>query len=135
MAERKFNNSPPPHLLNFSKSSYSPFIKTPPLPVYLAPKSSIDEMIQLAMDGPNVDWRVCDLSTSGRDTEDEMTLIDSSRGLNIVHYSFQRVFKKSSLEVDQIMKVMWPIFNDSPAPHELYIKVCEGEVFLLAQPV
>ena len=66
----------------------------------------------------------------------KMTLIDrSSCGLSISHYSFQRVFKKISLETDQFMKVMCAIFKDSPTRRGLYIRVCEGEVFQLAQPV
>ena len=65
-----------------------------------------------------------------------MTLIDSSScELSIAHYSFQRVFKKISFEIDQFMKVMCAIFKDSPTRREIYIRICEGEVFQLAQPV
>ena len=65
-----------------------------------------------------------------------MTLIDSSScELSIAHYSFQRVFKKISFEIDQFMKVMCAIFKDSPTLREIYIRICEGEVFQLAQPV
>ena len=65
-----------------------------------------------------------------------MTLIDSSScELSIAHYSFQRVFKKISFEIDQFMKVMCAIFKDAPTRRELYIRVCEGEVFQLAQLV
>ena len=65
-----------------------------------------------------------------------MTLIDSSScELSIAHYSFQRVFKKISFEINQFMKVMCAIFKDSPTRREIYIRICEGEVFQLAQPV
>ena len=65
-----------------------------------------------------------------------MSLIDSSScELSIAHYSFQRVFKKISFEIDQFMKVMCAIFKDSPTRREIYIRICEGEVFQLAQPV
>ena len=77
---------------------------------------SEEKMIQLSMDGPNINWKVFDLLQSHREKAEWSPLLNlGSCSLYIVHGAFQTGSKATDWEIDKVVKAMWKIFNDSPA--------------------
>ena len=89
-------------------------------------------MLQLSMDGPNTNWKVFELLFSDRNEKEWSNLLNlGSSGLHIVHGAFQTGIKATNWEVEEVLKVMFKLFHDSPACRDLYIKVTENGKFLL----
>ena len=89
-------------------------------------------MIQLPMDGPNINWKIFDLLKSYREDAEWSSLLNlGSCSLLIVHGAFQTGNKATDGEIDKVLKAMWKIFNDSPARRELFIRVGEANSFPL----
>ena len=73
-------------------------------------------MIQLSIDGPNINWKVFDLLKSHREEDESSPLLNlGSCSLHIVHGAFQTGNKTTDWWIDKVLKAMWKIFNDSPA--------------------
>ena len=75
---------------------------TLPLSQYLEKK-----MIELSMDGPNINWKVFDLLKSHRREAEWSPLMNlQSCSLHIVHGAFQTGNKATDWQIDIVLKAM-----------------------------
>ena len=81
-------------------------------------------MIQLSMDGPNVNWSI--FTNLLKQREEELPLLENacSCGLHVVSGSFQYGVKAASWEVDKVICAMWKFLEESPACRGDFITVC-----------
>ena len=87
-------------------------------------------MLQLSMDGPNVNWSVFKVLDEHFSEHDFGTLINiGSCGLHIVHGAFQTGVQSTGWDIEKVLKAMWRLFQDSPARREIYIRECGSTVF------
>lgn len=95
-------------------------------------KFSPSKLLQLSMDGPNVNWNVFELLKEERSKQEYPQLVNiGSCGLHIVHGAFKTAIQSSEWNISKILKSMWQLFHDSPARREIYIRVCESDDFPL----
>ena len=86
-----------------------------------------DKLLQLAMDGPSVNWNVLDmLDDSLVEKGFGKTINIGSCAQHIVHGALQTGISKTEWKIDQILKSMFWILQDSPARRDIYIR--EGEM-------
>ena len=88
--------------------------------------------LQLAMDGPNVNWLVL------TKLDDELESNGHCKTVHIgccaqhtVHGGFETGSSKTEWKLDKIMKSMFFILHDSTARREVYVRVGELAVFPL----
>ena len=80
-----------------------------------------NKIIQLSMDGPNVNWAVFKkLSEQVCDNTGRNLLNVGSCGLHTVHGAIQTGLSKSSWDLDNILTSAYQLFKDSPARREDY---------------
>ena len=89
-------------------------------------------MIQLSMDGPNVNWKFAQTLSKDR-TENRLSdLIDiGSCPLYVINGAFQTGSMASSWNLKKILKAEWQIIHDSPARREDFMSVTSSSVFPL----
>jgi len=81
-------------------------------------------MLQLTMDGPNVNWKFHDLIDSQLNKDKGASLLNiGSCGLHIVHGGFKHGVIASGWSVDEFLKNLHLLFKDTPARREDYEKV------------
>lgn len=89
-------------------------------------------LVQLSMDGPNVNWKFYRDFSQERQAEELPELLNiGSCGLHIVHGSFQKGAKESGWDLANILRSLWQIFHDSPARREDFTKITGTSVFPL----
>lgn len=82
----------------------------------LGKKINERKIIQVSMDGPNVNWSFLELlkkymSTCGEDTK----IIDTrSCGFHVVNGAFQTRFRKTGWKIENFLKAIYNVFKDSP---------------------
>ena len=80
-------------------------------------------MVQISMDGPNVNWAFIDLMKKTLSDNFYSTLINiGSCGLHIVHNSFKAGITSSGWMVSDFLSSLYYLFKDSPAKLEDYVK-------------
>lgn len=81
----------------------------------LNPKS----LLQIPMDGPNVNWRFYQDLLQVRKSQELPELLNiGSCGLHIVHGSLQKGVTDTGWKLGNIMRCLWWLFHDSPARRE-----------------
>lgn len=80
-------------------------------------------LLQLAMDGPNVNWKFHDMIQRERERTGLCKLIDiGSCGLHILHRAFKNAVDATGWEVNDVLSSAYWLFKDSPARCEDYAK-------------
>ena len=78
-----------------------------------------NRLIQLAMDGPNVNWALFDKLEKDMDAECDVKLVNiGSCGLHIVHNAFKDGSKATGCEVAHFLSALHTLFDDVPARRE-----------------
>ena len=84
----------------------------------------VNNLIQLSMDGPNVNWAFLDTLEEYRKTEDPNapTLINiGSFGLHVLHGAYKTSLNETDWELDKTLKAAHDIFKKSPARQADYL--------------
>ena len=90
------------------------------------------KQVQLAMDGPHLNWSIKKSMDSARAEKELLPLIDvGSCGLHVIHGAFQTGMKAAGWDLDRVMKGMFHLFDMSPARRSIYMEVTESELFAL----
>ena len=88
------------------------------------------KMIQVSMDGPNVNLKFLKVLSSSRDEIKLPSLIDiGTCPLHTVNNSFQTGAKKADWDIKKTLKGVWQIFHDSAARREDYEKETGSTVY------
>ena len=74
-------------------------------------------MIQVSMDGPNVNWKLLSSIVDEQQSNDEYPeLLDiGSCSLHVIHGAFRKGMNKTNLGMDSILKALYNLFDKSPA--------------------
>ena len=91
-----------------------------------------EKLIQISMDGPNLNWDVLKKHSQHRAKEEMPSLIElGSCGLHIVYGALQTGMKESDWKLEKVLHAMWKIFDESPARRDIYIRETSSDVFPL----
>ena len=78
-------------------------------------------MIQVSMDGPNVNLKFCKELTNERSESAIPALVDfGSCCLHIINGAFQRGTEQSGWNLKKTLRSAWQLFHDSPARRHVY---------------
>ena len=81
-------------------------------------------IVQLSMDGPNVNWATYELLNTDLQTEvGRAPLNIGSCGLHVLHNAFRLGFSQSGWEIEHSLSSLYWLFKDSPARREDFIHV------------
>ncbi|CAH3149087.1 unnamed protein product [Pocillopora meandrina] len=89
-------------------------------------------ILQLSMDGPNVNWKLHELFQELISEVDENAPIlvnVGSCGLHIVHNAFKAGSKASTWSIQEVLSSLHWLFVDSPARREDYTEITSSVVF------
>ena len=90
------------------------------------------KLIQVSMDGPNVNWVFFEELRNFRDENDMNKLLPTgSCGLHSIHMTFKTGENSTDWGVKKILKAVYQIFHDSPAQRADCIEVTGSEQFPL----
>ena len=91
------------------------------------------KMLQVSMDGPNVNWKLYDsIVEEWNENDDYPDLIDiGSCSLHVVHGAFRTGVQKTKWGIDSILQAVYNLFPNSPAKREDYTKITGSKVFPL----
>ena len=85
----------------------------------------LSKMVQLSMDGPNVNWLILKMLQKEGEEKELSPLEDcGSCGLHVVAGAFQNGIKASAWDLEKVLRAMWKLLDKSPARRGGYIKVC-----------
>ena len=91
-----------------------------------------ENLLQLAMDGPSVNWNVLEMLDDQRAGKDlSKTLNIESCNQHIVHGALKNGTTITEWSIDNILKAMYWILHDSPARIDVYMKEGDTDVFPL----
>ena len=90
-------------------------------------------MLQVSVDGPNVNWKLYDsIVEEWNENDDYPDLIDiGSCSLHVVHGAFRTGVQKTKWGIDSILQALYNLFPNSPAKREDYTKITGSKVFPL----
>ena len=97
-------------------------------------KIDISKILQISMDGPNVNWKFHDLLQEHicEAGEDASALISvGSCGLHVVHNAFKTGAQASEWNVEEVLSSLYWLFLDSPARKEDFTEITGSMVFPL----
>ena len=92
---------------------------------------SISRLMQLSMDGPNVNWKFLNMlktDISHNNTDHELLEIGSC-GLHVVHGCFQTGHKASGWKIMSFLRSIYTLFKDSPARRADYSEITGSSLF------
>ena len=101
---------------------------------FLLGLQSLDKakLIQVSMDGPNVNWAFFEELHNFQDENDMNKLLPTgSCGLHSIHMTFKTGENSTDWGVKKILKAVYQIFHDSPAQRADCIEVTGSEQFPL----
>ena len=96
-------------------------------------KLDLENLIQVSMDGPNVNWKMLDLIVEDRNSNETYpNLLDvGSCSLHVVHGAFRTGMKQTGWGIDLLLKSLYSHLHETPARREVYTKMTGSEVFPL----
>ena len=98
-------------------------------------KLDLKNLIQVSMDGPNVNWKMLDLIVEDRNSnETYLNFLDvGSCSLHVVHGAFRTGMKQTGWGIDLLLKSLYIYshLHETPARREDYTKMTGSEVFPL----
>ncbi|XP_071482987.1 uncharacterized protein, partial [Diadema antillarum] len=84
----------------------------------------LDKLLQISMDGPNVNWRIYDDFTRQYTADLNQSILNiGSCRLHIVNGAFLTGAKEAEWEVESFLSSLYYLFSDSPARREDYQKI------------
>ena len=87
-------------------------------------------LLQVSMDGPNVNWSFLEQLTSNHHDEYNTTMLFlGSCGLHVINGALQTGHKAASWKVQLLLKSFYKIFKDSPARRSDYTNLTECSLF------
>lgn len=90
----------------------------------------LKNLVQVSMDGPNVNWKIFDLLQNELLADINRSLLNiGSCGLHIMHNAFRGGAKATGWEVDHTLNSMYWLFKDSPSRREDFTKVTGSNTF------
>eukprot|EP00117_Sycon_ciliatum_P017657 scpid40541/ scgid16571/ len=90
----------------------------------------LQNLLQVSMDGPNVNWRFFKLLQEDLKSGHGNCLLDiGSCGLHIVHGAFGNGAGKSGWNVNKLLSCLHYLFKDSPARRADFTLSTESEIF------
>lgn len=82
----------------------------------------ITNLIQISMDGPNVNWKVFEILQKQVQIDVGKSLINiGSCGLHILHNAFRGGCKATRWDIEHGLSCLYWLFHDSPARHEDFV--------------
>ena len=96
-------------------------------------KLDLKNLIQVSMDGPNVNWKMLDLIVEDRNSNETYpNLLDvGSCSLHVVHGAFGTGMKQIGWGIDLLLKSLYSHLHETPTRKENYTKMTGSEVFPL----
>ena len=92
----------------------------------------LPNIIQISMDGPNVNWKLFETLQSDLKTQSNVSLLNvGSCGLHQVHEAFKNGSKASGWDVDKLLSSFYWIFKDTPARREDFVNETNSTEFPL----
>lgn len=89
-------------------------------------------MVQISMDGPNVNWCFNDIIKQTMISDHDNKLINiGSCGLHILHNSFKTGAESTGWQVSSFLASLYYLFKDAPARKEDYCKVTQSSLLPL----
>ena len=93
-------------------------------------KLNMAKVVQVSMDGPNVNWSFHDKLQKKLKLDFNAQLLDvGSCGLHIVHGAFKHGAEASKWEIASVMQSVYSLFNETPARREDYTRITDSNVF------
>ncbi|KAK0151781.1 hypothetical protein N1851_006845 [Merluccius polli] len=82
----------------------------------------VTNLIQISMDGPNVNWKVFDILQKSVQKDVGKLLVNiGSCGLHTLHNAFRDGCKSTGWEVEHALSSIYWLFHDCPARHEDFV--------------
>ena len=84
----------------------------------------VNNLVQLSMDGPNVNWsmhRVLDDFRKEENPSAPSLIVIGSCGLHVVYGAYQTGHRETDWDVDKTLKVVHGVFKKSPARRSDYL--------------
>ena len=92
----------------------------------------LEKLLQISMDGPNVNWDVLKRHCQYREEKELAQLvIIGSCGLHVVNGAFRTGMMETDWDIHKVLHAVWKLFDESPARRDVYIKEIGSEVFPL----
>eukprot|EP00117_Sycon_ciliatum_P040123 scpid49772/ scgid29541/ len=89
-------------------------------------------ILQLSMDGPNVNWSVFDKLSKEVEVEAGHRLLNvGSCGLHVLHNAFKLGCSKAGWDIEHAMCCLHWLFHDDPARREDYVELSGSSTFPL----
>lgn len=90
-------------------------------------KINMRNLVQVSMDGPNVNWKFIESLQEQLRTDCDSALLNiGSCGLHIVNGAFRTGFLVADWRVTQLLSSLYWLFKDTPARREDYTQACEA---------
>ena len=95
-------------------------------------KLDLKNLIQISMDGPNVNWKMLDLIVEDRNSNETYpNLLDmGSCSLHVVHGAFRTGMKQTGWRMHLLLKSLYSHLHETPERREDYTKMTEVKCFL-----
>ena len=92
----------------------------------------MEKLLQISMDGPNVNWDVLKRHSQHREEKELAQLvIIGSCGLHVVNGAFRTGMMETDWDIHKVLHAVWKLLDESPARRDVYIKETGSEVFPL----
>ena len=90
-------------------------------------------LLQLSMDGPSVNWNVLDIVSEKRnENEFEQLLVIGSYSQHVLHGVFKNGGTITKWDLGEILKSMFHMSHNSPARRDIYMREGEADVSSLS---
>lgn len=89
-------------------------------------------LVQVSMDGPNVNWAVFDKLQTKLETENNKKLLNiGSCGLHTLHNAFKAAVSDTDWDIGHKLSALHTLFDETPARREDYEKVTRQQLYPL----
>ena len=95
-------------------------------------KFSLGKLLQVSMDGPNVNWKFFELFSNRLQLDHQTSLLNlGSCGLHVLHGAFMDGMKATNWNLNKLFSALYWLFKDTPARREDFEKVTSSTVYPL----
>eukprot|EP00731_Ephydatia_muelleri_P000477 Em0001g477a len=89
-------------------------------------------LLQLSMDGPNVNWKVFEDLQNEIQLENGKNLLNvGSCGLHVIHGAFRSAMSETGWDIETLLTSAYRLFKDSPARREDFSSISTNHLFPL----
>ena len=87
----------------------------------------MDNILQVSMDGPSVNWKFYDSITTDREKSKLSGLINiRSCGRHVLHGAFKTGVEAAGWEIKKLLNGLFQLFHDSPTGRSDYLKITDS---------